>query len=139
MAIDIKINGVAGEYSEDAAPQLGQQKLYPYFHDEGFYWGAGFSTNKDPMHFEASAEQIAKWTSPTPDPEPTPPPAPPAPPAMPPYQSWLLHTVTALHETSSDWEFSSGDYNRDGYTDIIGIKKSGSGTKSTEIHILGAR
>lgn len=52
------------------------------------------------------------------------------------YQSWLLNTGTALHETGDNWSFVAGDYNRDGATDIIGIKKSDTGSGSTEIHIL---
>lgn len=52
------------------------------------------------------------------------------------YQSWLFRSGTALHETGDNWELQVGDYNRDGVTDIIGIKKSGTGTGFTEIHIL---
>jgi hypothetical protein len=52
------------------------------------------------------------------------------------YQSWLLQTPTILHETDDTWDFTSGDYNNDGFVDIIGIKKSNTGTDSTEIHIL---
>ncbi|MGQ4650059.1 DUF4347 domain-containing protein [Lyngbya aestuarii] len=52
------------------------------------------------------------------------------------YQSWLTQTATILHETGDSWDFQAGDYNGDGATDILGIKKSGTGSGSTEIHIL---
>ncbi len=52
------------------------------------------------------------------------------------FKSFLLHTGTALHETSSNFEFLLGDYNNDRKPDLYAIKKSRTGTKSTEIHIL---
>jgi hypothetical protein len=52
------------------------------------------------------------------------------------YQTWLFQTGTILHETDDKWDFASGDYNRDGVTDLIGIKKSGTGSGKTEIHIM---
>jgi hypothetical protein len=58
--IDLKVNGKLDQRG-DGKTQLGLKKLYPYFHKEGFYWGAGFRTTEDAMHFEASKEQIAKW------------------------------------------------------------------------------
>lgn len=58
--IDLKVNGKL-DLRGDGKTQLGLKKLYPYFHKEGFYWGAGFRTTEDAMHFEASKEQIAKW------------------------------------------------------------------------------
>lgn len=39
---------------------LGVLELYPYLHNEGFYWGAEFS-RVDAMHFEVAAETVAKW------------------------------------------------------------------------------
>ncbi|MBD0362843.1 MAG: M15 family metallopeptidase, partial [Coleofasciculus sp. C3-bin4] len=60
-AIDIKINGrldVVG----DGRTQLGLKELYPYFYNEGFYWGAGYSgSREDSMHFEASRELVERW------------------------------------------------------------------------------
>ncbi len=35
-------------------------RLYPYFHAEGFYWGAEFR-RRDAMHFEVSKETIQRW------------------------------------------------------------------------------
>lgn len=52
------------------------------------------------------------------------------------YQSFLLHTGTALHETHDDFDFVLGDYNKDGNEDVYAIKKTGTGTHSTEIHVL---
>lgn len=59
-AIDININGEP-DLTKDGLTNQGLVELYPYFHDEGFYWGAGFSTNEDPIHFEASEELLTQW------------------------------------------------------------------------------
>ena len=52
------------------------------------------------------------------------------------YQTFLLHIGTPQHQTDSTFEFTSGDYNRDGRPDLWAIKKSATGTHSTEVHIL---
>lgn len=52
------------------------------------------------------------------------------------YGTWIIQTATALHQTDNTWDFVAGDYNRDGVTDLIGLKKSATGSKSTEIHIM---
>ena len=52
------------------------------------------------------------------------------------YQSFLLHTGTKLEEPKTKYEFGIGDYNGDGKDDIYALKKSATGTLSTEIHIL---
>ena len=49
------------------------------------------------------------------------------------YRSFSLHTGTALHETGNDFDFVVAP-NRD----LIAIKKSQTGSNSTEIHILSA-
>ena len=49
------------------------------------------------------------------------------------YQSFSLQTGTALHETGATFEFAVAP-NRD----VFAIKKSGTGTRSTEIHVLSA-
>lgn len=59
-AIDIKINGKLDKQGDNKT-QLGLKELYPYFYKERFYWGAGYSTTEDSMHFEASKELVAKW------------------------------------------------------------------------------
>jgi D-alanyl-D-alanine carboxypeptidase len=58
--IDITINGKLEPLGSNRA-QLGLKDLYPYFHSEKFYWGAGFSPRSDSMHFEASQQLIALW------------------------------------------------------------------------------
>ena len=52
------------------------------------------------------------------------------------YQRFLLHTSTGLHETGSRFTFCVGDYNGDGTPDLYAIKKSGTSSKKTEVHIL---
>ena len=61
VAIDTRINGVVDNFG-DGCTLSDLQRLYPYFHKEGFYWGAGFSGGReDSMHFEASKELLEKW------------------------------------------------------------------------------
>ena len=52
------------------------------------------------------------------------------------YQQFILQTGTALHETGNNFDFDVADWNRDGKADVIAIKKSSTGTNSTEVHIL---
>ncbi len=54
------------------------------------------------------------------------------------YGTWLLHTGTALGETGTNhaWDFALADFNGDGALDLYGISKSGTGTHSTEVHVL---
>jgi subtilisin family serine protease len=54
------------------------------------------------------------------------------------FQSFLLQTATPQGVTGTDgqWLFALGDYNRDGVQDLYGIKKQGTGTGRTEVHIL---
>ncbi|MBP9726570.1 MAG: protein kinase [Gammaproteobacteria bacterium] len=49
------------------------------------------------------------------------------------YQSFKLQTGTALHETGDEFEFLLANNN-----DLFIIKKSGTGTRSTEVHVLSA-
>jgi hypothetical protein len=49
------------------------------------------------------------------------------------YQQFSLHTGTALHLTDKSWTFAVAA-NRD----VIGIKKNGGASNSTEIHVLSA-
>lgn len=53
------------------------------------------------------------------------------------FQTWLLHTGTPLQKTGSNWEYQLSDYNGDGYLDLYAIDKSGAGSATTEVHILG--
>lgn len=54
------------------------------------------------------------------------------------YKAWLLHTGTPLAQSGSDhaWDFGLADYNGDGMPDLYAISKSGTGTRSTEVHVL---
>lgn len=52
------------------------------------------------------------------------------------YKRFLLQTHTILEETGSNFEFCLGDYNRDGIPDLYAIKKSSTGIKKTEVHII---
>lgn len=62
-AIDIKIRGTLDPRG-DGKTQLGLVLLNPFFHEEKFFWGAGFDPDsEDSMHFEASAELIKEWQS----------------------------------------------------------------------------
>ena len=49
---------------------------------------------------------------------------------------FTLHARSCLHRTSDNFEFLVGDYNHNGRPDVYCIKKNGSGTKKTEVHIL---
>lgn len=53
------------------------------------------------------------------------------------FGSFLLQTGTNLHETDNTWKFCLDDFNGDGYLDLFCIKKSNTGSGSTEVHILG--
>jgi hypothetical protein len=60
-AIDIKIRG-ALDPRGDGMTQLGLLMLHPFFNEERFFWGAGFSGDlEDSMHFEASDELVREW------------------------------------------------------------------------------
>ena len=52
------------------------------------------------------------------------------------FQEFILQTGTALHETDQTFDFAVGDWDRDGRPDLIAIKKSNTGSHSTEVHIL---
>jgi hypothetical protein len=58
-AIDIQIRGTM-DIIGDRQSQVGLLYLYPFFHKEKFYWGAG-SKQEDSMHFEASDELLREW------------------------------------------------------------------------------
>jgi hypothetical protein len=52
------------------------------------------------------------------------------------FQRYLLQIGTALHATDGTWQFAVADWDRKGRADLIGIKKSGTGSGRTEVHIL---
>jgi len=62
-AIDITIDGEL-DPRFDAKAQYGLHLLYPYLHDEGFFWAAGYSpSSEDAMHFEIANEVMNEWVS----------------------------------------------------------------------------
>jgi hypothetical protein len=52
------------------------------------------------------------------------------------FKSFLLQTGTGLHQTDQTFDFQMSDWDRDGKLDLFAIKKSGTGSRKTEIHIL---
>lgn len=52
-----------------------------------------------------------------------------------PFQQFVLQTPTNLHETGDNFEFGFFDWNHDLNNDFVVIKKSGTGTGRTEVHI----
>ena len=53
-----------------------------------------------------------------------------------PLQKFILQTGTALHETDDTFDFAMADWDRDAMQDLIAIKKSNTGSNSTEVHVL---
>ena len=49
---------------------------------------------------------------------------------------FTLHASSCLHRTSENFEFLVGDYNHNGRPDVYCIKKNGTGSRKTEVHIL---
>lgn len=52
------------------------------------------------------------------------------------FRSFILRTGTPQHEVFYNYDFEVADWNQDGRVDLILIKKFGTGTFSTEVHIL---
>ena len=52
------------------------------------------------------------------------------------FKSFLFQTKTPLHETDEKWAFGVSNYAGRGNKDLYCIAKNGTGSKSTEIHIL---
>jgi hypothetical protein len=61
-AIDLGINGVLTPLGSQTVQQ-GLVDAAPFFAAEQFFWGAGYQSRPDGMHFEASNELIASWKS----------------------------------------------------------------------------
>ncbi|MEB3336599.1 MAG: M15 family metallopeptidase [Leptolyngbyaceae bacterium] len=61
-AIDLKISSELDAVG-DGKTQRGLVELASYFHQEGFFWGAGFKGRgrEDSMHFEVSEQLIKRW------------------------------------------------------------------------------
>jgi hypothetical protein len=59
-AIDISIHGKLTPLGSQTV-QRGLVEAAPFFHAERFFWGAGFHTRPDGMHFEVSNELLNEW------------------------------------------------------------------------------
>ncbi|KAK0619561.1 hypothetical protein B0T14DRAFT_566399 [Immersiella caudata] len=53
-----------------------------------------------------------------------------------PFKRFKFQTGTLLHPTDATFAFAITDWNGDGVQDLVAIKKSGTGTGSTEVHIF---
>ena len=53
-----------------------------------------------------------------------------------PIGNFIFQTETCLHKTGKNFEFLVGDYNGNGLLDIYCIKKDGTGSGKTEVHVL---
>lgn len=67
-AVDINIAGAldgisvgGGTARLDGKTLAGLAAMAPYFNEEGWYWGVGFSTFEDGMHFEVAEETLRAW------------------------------------------------------------------------------
>lgn len=65
-AIDISVGGILDGVQSRAARSDGRTlaglaAMAPFFNRAGWYWGAGFSTFEDGMHFEVADETIRRW------------------------------------------------------------------------------
>lgn len=52
------------------------------------------------------------------------------------FQSRLLSIATILHSTGKEFNFIVTDFTKDNIPDLIAVKKQGTGTNKTEIHVL---
>lgn len=55
------------------------------------------------------------------------------------YQNFILQIEIPIHETNENWEFGTSDYNNNGRDDLYCFAKNGTGSHSTEAHILNAQ
>lgn len=67
-AVDINIDGAldginvgGGTRKLDGKTLAGLAAMAPFFNEAGWYWGVGFSTFEDGMHFEVADETIRQW------------------------------------------------------------------------------
>lgn len=67
-AVDINIQGAldginvgGGTGRLDGKTLAGLAAMAPFFNEAGWYWGVGFSTFEDGMHFEVADETIRDW------------------------------------------------------------------------------
>ncbi len=52
------------------------------------------------------------------------------------FQTFLLHSTTALPFTDSNWTFQVADFNHDGVPDLIVFIRNNTGSGRTELHVL---
>jgi len=65
-AIDISVGGILDgvqtkSAKSDGRTLAGLAAMAPFFNRAGWFWGVGFSTFEDGMHFEVADETIRKW------------------------------------------------------------------------------
>jgi hypothetical protein len=65
-AIDIRVGSVLDGIQDKAAKSDGRTlaglvAIAPFFNSAGWFWGVGFSTFEDGMHFEVADETIRDW------------------------------------------------------------------------------
>jgi hypothetical protein len=65
-AVDISVGGILDgaqtrSARSDGRTLAGLAAIAPFFNRAGWYWGAGFSTFEDGMHFEVAEETIRRW------------------------------------------------------------------------------
>ncbi|MEM9319508.1 MAG: M15 family metallopeptidase [Pseudomonadota bacterium] len=61
-AIDVTLEGVLDDFG-DGGTQFGLLIVAEYFNDEGWYWGAGYRSREDSMHFEVGIDALRRWQS----------------------------------------------------------------------------
>ena len=57
-------------------------------------------------------------------------------PSTPPYQDYIVHEETPIGVNPPATQFLTGDYDGDGKSDLFSIVTDGTGTNSTEVHVL---
>jgi len=57
-------------------------------------------------------------------------------PSTPPYQDYIVHEGTPIGVNPTGNEFLTGDYDGDGRSDLFQVVTEGTGTNSTEVHVL---
>ncbi len=60
FAVDITVGGILDRRGDNQV-QVGLLRLYPFFHQHGWWWGVAFPT-EDAMHFEVSDELVHTWS-----------------------------------------------------------------------------
>jgi len=65
-AVDISVGGILDgvqtrSAKSDGRTLAGLVAMAPFFNQAGWYWGVGFSTFEDGMHFEVADETIRRW------------------------------------------------------------------------------